>query len=180
MCLGNVHLGIFILMVQKSCRPAGPSSQMSCWSNAKVVGLGPTDRREFPTLFKMSSAKWRPFCLGLNVLIDVEIIKYMLYAARHLERLHVTWSSLCLQKIGRWHCTWQFGQSYFADQKNFQNGQRDFMRSFVMSMVNDELQKSSACSMYTHQGKVFQNKYFVKFITWDVLNGTVRSLHNMI
>ena len=50
MCLGNVHLGIFILMVQKSCWPAGPSSQMSCRSYAKVVGLGPTDRREFPTL----------------------------------------------------------------------------------------------------------------------------------
>ena len=26
----------------KSCRPAGPSSQMSCRSYAKVVGLGPT------------------------------------------------------------------------------------------------------------------------------------------
>ena len=50
MCLGNVHLCIFILMVQKSCRPAGPSSQMSCRSYAQVVGLGPTDRREFPTL----------------------------------------------------------------------------------------------------------------------------------
>ena len=49
-CLGHVHLGIFILMVQKSCWPAGPSSQMSCRSYAKVVGLGPTDRREFPTL----------------------------------------------------------------------------------------------------------------------------------
>ena len=34
----------------KCCRPAGPSSRMSCRSHAKVVGLGPTDRREFPTL----------------------------------------------------------------------------------------------------------------------------------
>ena len=53
MCLGNVHIGIFILMVQKSCRPAGPSGQMSCRSYAKVVSLGPTDRREFPTLFEV-------------------------------------------------------------------------------------------------------------------------------
>ena len=63
-CLNRYVWGpVFILMVQKSCRPAGPSSQMSCRSYAKVVGLGPTGRREFPTLLGIG-----PSALGTMML----------------------------------------------------------------------------------------------------------------
>ena len=53
MCLGNVHLGIFILMVEKSCRPVGSSSQMSCWSYAKVVSLGPTGISNTSVIYRL-------------------------------------------------------------------------------------------------------------------------------
>ena len=41
--------------------------------------------------FKMSSAKWRPFCLGLNV-VNVDEPSAMFQVTPHVEHMGVTWN----------------------------------------------------------------------------------------
>ena len=94
MCLGNVHLGIFILMVQKSCWPAGPSSQMSCRSYAKVVGLGPTDR-EFPTQ-PVTSPHKRPVTQKMFPFDDIIMMIIFCLASQYLLGAIEPGASLCL------------------------------------------------------------------------------------
>ena len=65
--------------------------QVIIWTNARILLIGPlrTNFREIligiqtfsfrKMHLKISSAKWRPFCLGLNVLIDAHARGYIAY-----------------------------------------------------------------------------------------------------
>ena len=74
----------------------GPDNDLSpgrrqaiIWTNAEILFIGPWGTN-FSEIFigiytfsfkkihlKMSSAEWRPFCLGLNVLIEYNMITYI-------------------------------------------------------------------------------------------------------
>ena len=79
--------------------------QAIIWTNAGILLIGPLGTKFSAILigiqtwslkkmhFKMSSAKWRPFILGLNVL-RIHRYHYRMHIVFHLgERFHVTMSS---------------------------------------------------------------------------------------
>ena len=70
--------------------------QAITWTNAGILLIGPLGTNFSEMRLKVSSAKWRPFCLGLNVLS-------MLVTSRRNEL--ITMSSYSDSKELVWHST---------------------------------------------------------------------------
>ena len=77
------HICVSKLIIIGSDNGLWPSQRQAIiWTNARILSIRPLGTKLIETLieiytflfkkmpFKMSSAKWRPFCLGLNVLIQ--------------------------------------------------------------------------------------------------------------
>ena len=60
--------------------------QAIIWTNAGILFIGHLGKKFSETRMKMSSAKWRPFCLGLNVLKMMKFY-WRIYASLCLNQL---------------------------------------------------------------------------------------------
>ena len=81
--------------------------QAIIWTNARILLIGPLGTNFIEILIgiqtfsfkkmhlKMSSAKWRPFCLGLNVLISEtqQLRKWQMLLRRRLTKSLLNWGN---------------------------------------------------------------------------------------
>ena len=144
--------------------------QAITWTNIGILLIGPigTNFSEMlieihifsfkKTHLKMSSGKWRPFCIGLNVLTIQVPVPYI-YELRH--QCACRWpSTVRCQAINRYNADYQFSHLFiklFAGCHDFWPSLAHLMTSFKMA---DEISRNPA------PFRVLRNSKYQTWTTW--------------
>ena len=129
-----MHICIGILTIIGSDNDLSPSRlQVIIWTNARILSIGPVGTNFSENLIKvqifsfkkmelkMSSVKWRPFCLGLNVLTQ-SCTKLLSYGtncrpsnAKTIHLVNITQKSISsyLYRFSKVNGQWRIPVAYF-------------------------------------------------------------------